>query len=468
MESESAKNGQVRIRVTGDGMEAYINVVSAEDGGKEMTYEDAQRELRKAKIEYGINEELLKEIFESRMFDREILIASGLKRVDGIDGEIKYYFDTNPEVKPKEDEKGNVDFKDLNLIQSIKRGQKLAEVIPPKHGTEGKTVIGKTVPPKEGKIFKLPQGKNTMPDPENPNVLISAIDGHLIFKGKILIEIEPAYIVSGNVDYNTGNINYVGSIVIKGDVKSGFEVKVDGDVDIGGVVEDAKIEAGGKVLFQKGIIGRGAGIVRANGDVIMKYIENQTVYSKGNVIIGESARHSKIYADGKVVVKGKKGFIMGGEVVAAEGVETKNLGNYQNIRTDVSVGINEELKKKLEEVDFNIQKSEENEKNVKNAIGILVKMKYSKKEFPPEKQALLEKMQRLQKALPEQREEFKKERASLIKEMEKYSGAEIVVLNKVYPGVKISIQNQKYTVDEERSSVAFKLIDKEVVCEKCK
>ena len=249
MENNEAKDGEIKLRVISGEMEAYLEVLSADDEGTDATYDQAMKEIRKAKIEYGLNEELLREIFDNRMFDKEMLIASGLPAVDGIDGEVSYFFETNPEIKPKEDEKGNVDFKDLNIIQSIKKGKKLAEVVPPKPGEEGKTITDKKVPPKEGKLRQLPQGKNTMPDPENPNVLVAAIDGHIMFRSGTLVEVEPAYVVSGDVDYNTGNIDYVGSIVVKGDVKSGFEVKVEGDVDIWGVVEDAKIEAGGKVLL---------------------------------------------------------------------------------------------------------------------------------------------------------------------------------------------------------------------------
>ncbi|NVM04889.1 MAG: DUF342 domain-containing protein, partial [Candidatus Helarchaeota archaeon] len=349
------KNGEVKVKVTHDELEAYIKVIPAING-EEATYDDAIRELKKSDVVYGINDELLKEIFENRIFDKEVLIASGLLPVDGEDGKIKYFFDVNREVKPKEDEKGNVDFKDLNLIQNIKKGGKLVEVIPPKPGVEGKKVTGKPIPPKEGERRKLPQGKNTMPMPENPNILISTIDGHIIFRRNILVEVEPAYVVSGDIDYSTGNIDYMGSLLVKGDVKSGFEIKVGGDIDIWGVVEDAKIEAAGKILLQKGIIGRGAGVVKADGDVILKFIENQNIYSKGNVIVGEAILRSKVYADGKVTVKGKKGSIIGGEVVATEGIEAKNIGNYQNIKTEVSVGISEKLKRKVEEIEFNLKK----------------------------------------------------------------------------------------------------------------
>ena len=119
MEDKQLKNGEIKLRVTSDEIEVYAEVVSAENGGKDATYEDALIELKSAGVEYGINEEQLKDVFDNRMFDSEILIANGLLPVDGIDGEVRYFFDTHKEIKPKEDEKGNVDFKDLNIIQAL-------------------------------------------------------------------------------------------------------------------------------------------------------------------------------------------------------------------------------------------------------------------------------------------------------------------------------------------------------------
>ena len=54
----------------------------------------------------------------------------------------------------------------------------------------------------------------------------------------------PVLEISGDVGPATGNINFVGSMV-KGNVKSGFVITADGDVEVYGIVEAAKVEAGG-------------------------------------------------------------------------------------------------------------------------------------------------------------------------------------------------------------------------------
>ena len=57
------------------------------------------------------------------------------------------------------------------------------------------------------------------------------------------------------VDLSTGNINFDGSLHIKGDVADGVAVDVSGSVLVEGVVARATIVAGGDIVIKNGIIG---------------------------------------------------------------------------------------------------------------------------------------------------------------------------------------------------------------------
>jgi len=454
-----SRKGEVEIKVLNNNMDVYMIVTSPEGDGEEATYEDAVQALKSKKIQYGINDELIKEIFDKDNFDRQILVATGLDPVDGEDGKIRYHIDTERKIKPKRDEKGNVDYKDIGFLQSVRKGQKLAEVIPPKPGIPGKNVFGKKVEPREGKRASLPAGRNTMQSKENPHILIASKEGSISMKGPI-VNVEDVYTIESSIDYSTGNIDFVGSLVIKGDVKSGFSVKANGDIDIGGVVEDAYIEGGGNVVLESGTIGGGAGKITSGGDLLLKFSENQTIISKGNVIVGEALIHSHVEADKKVEVSGKKGAIIGGEVIATEGIEAKTVGNYQFTKTEVHVGINEEILKKIKSIEEELVKCDENENNIKKAIYQLVT---SGKKLSPDKEALLKKMQRIKSMIPNQRAEIQEEKKKVEKELEKYRDAKISIKGTTYPGVKINIQNKKLSVNEELKGVVFLLENGEVV-----
>lgn len=52
-----------------------------------------------------------------------------------------------------------------------------------------------------------------------------------------------------NVDTSTGDIEYEGSVLVNGNVLTNFSIKAQGHVEIRGVVEGARIEAGGDIII---------------------------------------------------------------------------------------------------------------------------------------------------------------------------------------------------------------------------
>ena len=107
--------------------------------------------------------------------------------------------------RPLEFENGRVDFFELQTIQNVRTGQVLAEALPEVEDFD----------PRE-----FPIGQNVFVPPENPRVLLSAVDGHAYWKdGKI--HVSPLYVVDGDVSPSTGNLHFVEKIWVKGTVRAG-------------------------------------------------------------------------------------------------------------------------------------------------------------------------------------------------------------------------------------------------------
>lgn len=455
------KDGQVKARILRNGLEAAITVFPSEGEGKPATVEMAHAALRNEKVVVGIDVDMLQSVFKDKLFNREIVIAHGKPVVDGKDAQIKMYVDTEVNLVPKEDEKGNVDFKDINLIQNVTKGQKLAEVIPPVPGKEGRTVEDKPILPQVGKTIPLPRGMNTEVSSDNVNILIASIDGNVEMKSSVLI-VESVYVVNSDVDFETGNINYIGSLLIKGDVKAGFEVRSKSDIEINGLVEDAKITTEGSVFIKNGFLGRNNGLIEAVGDVVLKFCENQNIKAKGKIIVGEAVLHSNLQSESVIEVKGRKGAIVGGVIRAAKGVIAKELGNYQETKTEIVVGIDGKLMKKLEEVEKEVKKIEDNLDNVKKAIYAIYKKKMEAGKLPKDRERMLAKLQGLQSQLPEHKKQIAEKKEKIEKEMEKYADATVDVLAKAYRGVRITIQKYTKVILGETQKVRFLIKDKEI------
>ncbi|MCP4726109.1 MAG: DUF342 domain-containing protein [bacterium] len=457
-----SKDGRVNVRVLNNGLAGAITIFSAEGEGKEATVNFARTQLKQAGVVFGIDDVVLNAVFTNNTLEQEIVVANGTPPKDGKDGKITFFFETDQQLKPTEDEKGNVDFKNINLLQNVKQGEKLVEVTPPVPGVEGKDVFGKKMLPKVGKVMRVPSGPNTELSPDNQNILISSKEGNVsLIKG--LVHVESVFEVSKDVDYSTGNIEYVGSVVIKGSVRSGFEVKVNGDVEINGIVEDATVTAGGDIIIKNGFLGKNKGHIEAGGNIITKFIQNQNVKAKGDIIVGENVLHSNIQCEGKIEVTGRKGSIVGGYTSSILGVFVKELGNYQEVRTEVTVGVNEDLEKKLNETIEEIEKNDANAENVKKAIQALYKKKAVAKKLPTEQENLLKKLTGLQHILPKQKEGLELQKDALAKEIEQFAQDAIIeVTDKVYRGVYLRIRNKNKSISEEMNKTTFKIVDAEV------
>ncbi len=144
--------------------------------------------------------------------------------------------------------------------------------------------------------------------------------------------------VAADVDASTGDIEYEGNVeVITGTVRTGFTIRAKGDIEINGVVEGATLIAGGDVVIKRGVQGMGKG--RAiRGDICAQFFESANVFADGDVLAG-SILHSHIQSGGKVVIHGRKGFIVGGELICETYVEANSIGNRMETQTIVKVGV---------------------------------------------------------------------------------------------------------------------------------
>ncbi|MFC1538644.1 flagellar assembly protein A [Candidatus Latescibacterota bacterium] len=443
------------LEISDDKYEAYVKVHKPSHDG-DFISEDLKRFLTEKGITYGILNEEIENIFKQEIFDKNILTARGQKVVDEKDGEIRYCFATK--IKPKVDEKGNIDYKELNLIQNVSAEEKLAEIIPPKPGVEGFTIFNENISPKKGVQPPLPIGKNTRADSNDPNILLSEIEGNVKLRGTT-VEVEPIFIIRENVDFSTGNIDFNGPVVVNGDLKSGFKIKSHGDVQVNGIVEDAVIESEGNVLLKTGFIGKGNGQIIAKGDVTAKFCENQTIIAEGDICISEYVMHCNIQTNGKLLMTEKTGLIIGGEIYAVKGIEAKTVGNDNYTPTALFVGVDKEFNDKLTVTKNHLAKIIEYQKNIDRILHKFSRIELVKKELPEKKKNMINNLNNI-------KDEKEIEKKNTIVGVEKlqskineFKEATVKIFDVVYPGTLINIYNKHLIVNDSIKSVYYKYND---------
>lgn len=444
---EILKDGRVEVNILEDEMQASITVYPP-FGGKEVNKERLIKEISAAGIKIGINDDMLNEALIASENSKVTFKILGKRPKTGKDTFFEYLFNIEKEKEgPQELEDGRVDYRELGLIENITRGTILVRKIPPTLGEAGLTVKGEEFPPLMGKDIPLPVGKGTHIS-ENGLELLADIDGcPVIVKEKVVVD--PVYTVPGNVDFKTGNIEFVGAVMIRGNVTSGFTVKAGGDVNILGNVEEAIVEAGGKINIIGGAYGRGKTFISAGQDVMVKFVENVTIKSKANVKIGEASMHSNITAGKKIIISGKKGLMVGGKATAVEEVKAKTIGNHMATPTEIEVGVNPELREELRNLEKKMEIDQDNLNKAQNAVEALKNLQKQQGDLLPAKKELLLKLTRTQFQLMAQIKAAVEKKAQLEEAAKENIAAKVSAADKMYPGVKITIKQATLLISDE-------------------
>lgn len=431
---------EIRVDVTAnailspDRMKGYITF-NPPDNGNMMSLEEVLDVLSKNGIIYGINRTNLETIVKYPVFNEMICIAEGTPPVNGQNGKVEFHFDIKKESKPTILEDGRVDFRELNLIESVVQGQKLCTLIPPIQGTPGRTVSGTDIPALDGKPAALPKGRNVSVSPDGMN-LVANISGQVSYlDGKI--SIFATYEVPADVDNSTGNINFVGNVTIRGNVLSGFILEAGGNVEVWGVVEGAVIKAGGDIVLRRGMQGMGKGVLVSGGDIIARYIENSNVEARNN-IKSEAIMHSNVKCGNKLELSGRKGLLVGGSCKVGKEIAAKVIGSHMATVTDIEVGVDPTVRERYKAVKDEIATMETDIRKAEQAIAILKKFELAGA-LTPEKQEIMAKSVRTKVFYSNKLCELKEEMAQMEAKLQQESYGKIRCYNFIYPGTKVAI-----------------------------
>lgn len=331
-------NYSMRILVSEDRLSAYISIkpVSSSpvvdvEGFVEkiagMGFSCTDEDKRKIR-------ELLEEFNKTHIPVEQIRFLEGIKPLKGMDGRIKW--ETNIDNTRDEQDDSRVDFKEKGTIKNVAKGTMLLTLIEPKRGVPGADVFGRSIQGELGACAVISAGKNVDVSPDGKSYAASS-DGMVVFENNT-VSVEEILVVEGNVDYTTGNINFKGTVYIKGNVLDGFKVTADKGIQIDGGAGSAVLESGGDIEIGGGVAAKGKGSIKAKGRVKSKYLNSVDVESQADVVVQTEIVNCKIDAMGNITIK--SGAIIGCECTAYGEIEASVIGSRMHVKTIVASGVN--------------------------------------------------------------------------------------------------------------------------------
>ncbi len=436
------------ISISQDSMTAYLRLPEPLKGQRYQP-EDVLAALDSAGVKAGIDAEAILKMIDYGIYNRTMTVASGRAPQNGTDGYYEYKFQRKLDGKPKINEDGSVSYA-IQLFEMVNKDQVIAVYHPAVRGMNGYTVrdtpvrakLGRELPPLRGRGFTCQEDGVTY---------VASITGKIdVINDKV--NILPVYEVKGDVDANTGDIDFRGDVVIHGNADD-IQIRATGSVSVDGVIQGASIHAGKGIVVRGGVLGNGKSVIDAKGSVSAKFFEFATVRSKGD-ITADILLNSNVYCEGKALVISRKGCIIGGSVHAVSGIEANSIGNNAEIRTHVLIGNGGEVRRHMEELNKNIGTATA---NIQKADEILEKFsEYEEKtgqscrEDPRRVQLVRLRVRDMARRAADE-DELRK----LEKMLVDAKGADIKVRKRVYPGVHVSIDTSDISCKDIFEDVIF-------------
>ncbi|BBI34412.1 DUF342 domain-containing protein [Cohnella abietis] len=454
----------LQITISEDRMQAYLTFKRVE-GDLKLTSRQLEQHLLSQGVKFGIQTDTLYLISQKPQdyYFSQNIVAIGVPPQPGKDGYVNVLFGESKGEghRPTEREDGSVDYKEVTQLANVRAGQLIAERVEAIHGIPGKAVTGDDIPPKEGRDAQFKIGKNVVVNAEKI-AMYSAIDGLVTKTDKDKLNVFPVFEVNGDVDYSVGNIDFVGTVVIRGNILTGFRVKASGDIRVTGGIEGAEVESEGSIEISGGIIGSNKGHVKAGRNIRCSFIQEGNAIAGEDILVSQSIMHSNVRAGKSVKCVGSKGLIVGGNIQAGDRVTARMIGNSMSTATVIEVGVRPEMRQELNELKVTMRQLTDNVDKSEKALTMLDHMA-SLGQLPPDKLALRVKLSATKRQTLEELVIAKERVLEIEKTLEDATTARVDAVHTLWGGTKIVIGRYTRFVKDACQRVSFRFSDGDIV-----
>ncbi len=334
-------DAKVELTLENKEMAAYLTITPPVGKGRSVFVSDIQRILKEAGVLFGVQRNIIEAAVQKVLKDKKplekLLIAKGQPPILGRAEDVTLTVrapDFGERYWIKAD--GSVDFYDLKRIVCVNEGDELAKIEPGIPSKPGRTVLGKIIQPPKPLEPDLIAGAGIRIS-EDGTRWIASVSGQLHQEGRT-VSVHQTFFIDGDLDFSTGNVDFVGDVFIRGDVADGFSVKSGGDITVVGSVGVANLVAKGIIEVGLGISGKNRTTVRCDGNLICSFLQEVKVRCGGDLVAASQILHSDVRVSGVVEVITAKGTIMGGSVIGGRGIRVRQLGSEYETPTEVEVG----------------------------------------------------------------------------------------------------------------------------------
>lgn len=427
----------VTVAVSADKRSAALLLTPPENDGKTLTQMQLKEAVVKAGIVFGVRDDIIAQLAAAPIYNSAVPIAQARQPENGRDGRIEFHFTTDRERRPQLRPDGTVDYKELGDLPNVRKGERLCTLYKGELGTPGLDIFGVEIPPKPGKTPRLTPTKNTVIDESGVN-LLSIIDGQVTVDSNNRVIVSNTYTVEGNVDMSTGNVTFVGHVIVNGSVSAGLTVRAEGSVTVRGGVDCGSIYAGGSVVITNGYLGNETSEIIAGGNLQCKHIHHGRVSVEG-MVETEHIYHSHIRCGGSVKVQGNHSTITGGQLFVLHDVDCRDVGSRMSgFETYIEVGSDPLVSIRASAIPQEELVLDKRINDVGRVAEVLIQL-HERGRLGQDRQAEFSKVLFTLRSLQQRKQELAEEKLEIAERMRTIGYGTVTIRGTAYPGVRIVI-----------------------------
>lgn len=449
------KDSSIEVSVSPDSMSAYVNIQAEVGLGVPLTVEGVLAAIAAKGVVQGLDPKAVTEAVVAARSGQVVLrrlIASGsAPRAAGAARRIWLLGQGAPfeGAKPVGVEALRVPAGTPILKIELPSGASAV-------AAEGVNVLGGAVKPSDAAQLAPPEGAVALPEiahdasiavahREDGAVLYSsAVAGELRFDGARLSIVE-RLVVKGDVGPESGNLRFAGPIHVGGSVRRGFQLIAGGDAAVNGNIEASLVSSDGAIAVTGGIRGERRGTLRAKRSIDVGFAEQALLLAVEDIRVRGSCALCSVKTNGRLLVTGDKGALVGGLCRARKGVDAVALGSENGIKTEISFGQDYLVADMIEAEEKEIEKLKLLIVQSDRAMADAERTGAGLDQARQDKVKMVKLLEKRSIRLFDLREKFE----------EHCAASEVIVRGTVFPGVILESHNRFFEVRSKKANVAF-------------
>jgi uncharacterized protein (DUF342 family) len=450
------RDASIDVSTSADSMTAAVSLVAEEGLGAPLTVEGVLEALGAKGVKQGVEPYSIAEAVSDARSGKPVLkrvVARGRAARPGGSVKVTWIAQKATGALYAIKDGNRADFRERDTMTRVSAGDIILKVERAADaGEAGIDVFGKAVESAGSSSGDpLPEHDASIREEtqkDGSTLFVAVSGGELVVEGLFgsggRVSIRERYQTAGDVGPETGNVKFPGAVQVAGSVRSGYSLVSGGDVAIAGAVEASLVSSDGSIRVAEGIKGARRGTIRARLGIEAAFAEQALLLAVEDIKLKTGCVLCNVKTNGRLVVSGEKGSLIGGLCRARKGVDVAVLGSENYAKTEISFGQDYLIADQIEAEEREIEKLKGLILQADRTMADLEKAGAGLDLIRQDKVKMLKLLEKRTHRLFDLREKF-----------EAHVASEVRVRGTVFPGVILESHNRFYEVRAKRTKVVF-------------